>query len=187
MTFNHIPRSRTDRVPRWALLRALVERVPSLHSHRLRGLRTEAGAAMVEFALVLPVFLLLVFVVFDFGRAINYWIDETHLASEGARLAAVNASAGGDIRSYIRDRADTTELREGGTSSISAPLKVCIDFPPDPDDSSTGEVGDPVQVTVSTTYRWMPFIGADVATTEIKGSATHRLERVPSYSEGCLS
>jgi TadE-like protein len=142
---------------------------------------------LVEFALILPVFCLLVFLVFDVGRALNYWIDETHLASEGARLAAVNrVPNGGDLKDYIRAQADTDELREGGTDSVSDPLEVCIEFPVDADGTS-GEVGDPVKVTVSTTYNWLPIIDMPVTSSSLVGSATHRLEREPSYSEGCTT
>jgi Flp pilus assembly protein TadG len=168
--------------------RASYRRVRALHPARRSRRNPEAGAALVEFALILPLFLLMVFLVFDFGRAINYWIDTTHLASEGARLAAVNAAAGGDLKTYIRDQADTKELREGGSRSISQPLKVCVDFPVDPDDGTSRKVGDPVRVTVSTNYTWLPMIDAPVTSSEIKGSATHRLEREPDPSDGgCTS
>jgi Flp pilus assembly protein TadG len=50
----------------------------------------ESGAVLVEFVLVLPLLLVLLFGMLDFGKAFNYWIDETHLANEGARFAAVN-------------------------------------------------------------------------------------------------
>jgi Flp pilus assembly protein TadG len=43
----------------------------------------------VEFALLLPLLLLLVFGIIDFGRAINAQITLTQAAREGARLAAL--------------------------------------------------------------------------------------------------
>jgi hypothetical protein len=45
---------------------------------RLR-LRDESGAALVEFALILPVFALILFGALDLGKAYNYWIDENAL------------------------------------------------------------------------------------------------------------
>src|SRR5438477_9560363 len=53
-------------------------------------LRQEDGTSLVEFALVLPLLLLLLLGMLDFGKAINYWLDDTHLANEGARFAAVD-------------------------------------------------------------------------------------------------
>jgi Flp pilus assembly protein TadG len=49
----------------------------------------DRGAAAVEFALLFPVLLLIVFGIIDFGRALNAQITLTQAAREGARLAAV--------------------------------------------------------------------------------------------------
>jgi len=49
----------------------------------------DRGSVAVEFALLLPVLLLLIFGVIDFGRAINDQITLTQAAREGARLAAL--------------------------------------------------------------------------------------------------
>lgn len=49
----------------------------------------DRGAAAVEFALLLPVLLLLVFGIIDFGRALNAQVTLTQAAREGARMAAL--------------------------------------------------------------------------------------------------
>ena len=54
------------------------------------GTGEERGVALVEFALVAPILLVILLAVLDFGKAFNYWIDETQLASAGARWAVVN-------------------------------------------------------------------------------------------------
>jgi Flp pilus assembly protein TadG len=51
--------------------------------------RRDRGATAVEFALLLPVLLLLLFGIIDFGRALNAQITLTQAAREGARLAAL--------------------------------------------------------------------------------------------------
>ena len=53
------------------------------------NLPRDRGAAAVEFALLFPVLLLIVFGIIDFGRALNAQITLTQAAREGARLAAV--------------------------------------------------------------------------------------------------
>ena len=45
---------------------------------------------MTEFALIVPVFLLIVAGMLGFGRALFYWIDANHLANETARWAVVD-------------------------------------------------------------------------------------------------
>jgi TadE-like protein len=53
----------------------------------------DRGSAAVEFALVLPVLLLILFGIIDFGRALNAQIELTGAAREGARLAALGYSS----------------------------------------------------------------------------------------------
>jgi Flp pilus assembly protein TadG len=54
---------------------------------------TEAGQSLVEFSLILPVFLLLLFALVDFGRGFYTWLVVTNAAREGARAAAVQSDA----------------------------------------------------------------------------------------------
>src|SRR5207244_9999308 len=91
----------------------------------------ESGVALVEFALVLPLVLILLLGMIDVGKAVNYWNDETHLANEAARYAAVNKNPGpqSTLNQSILNQADSTELRTGGTSSITSPATICIWFP----------------------------------------------------------
>jgi hypothetical protein len=91
----------------------------------------------------------------------------------------------GTLQDYIQGQANTLELRDGGTPSIPAgdEAEVCISFP-----LGSSNVGDPVQVTVTATYHWLPFVGNRISSTAvtISGSATMRLEAPPTnYSAGC--
>ena len=57
---------------------------------RLRRDRRGRGQALVEFALVIPIFLLLLVAIFDMGRAVFAYNTLTNAAREGARMAIVN-------------------------------------------------------------------------------------------------
>jgi hypothetical protein len=146
----------------------------------------ERGQALVEFALVLPLLLLLALGMLDFGKAYNYWNDATHLTAEGARFAAVNRKPdpanAQSLQQQILDQADTTELRQGLPSPAIAPAKVCIEFP-------NGQAyGDPVRMRMTFTYHFLPFIGSEVGflTRTIESTTVMRLEAVPTtYSAGC--
>jgi TadE-like protein len=155
----------------------------------LRRLRDERATALVEFALVAPLLFLVVFGMIDFGKAFNYWLDENHLAAQGARLAAVNNTSpsgtcldgslppGPPLLGYIKCNADSSELRQNAT--------VCVSFP----DGNTNST-HPVKITVSTNYTWLPIIGSvfGAATTSITGDATMRLEANSSLTDGeCTS
>ncbi len=54
--------------------------------------RRERGQAMVEFALLLPIFLIVLFLIIDFGVGISRWVVVTNSTREGARIGAVGAS-----------------------------------------------------------------------------------------------
>lgn len=51
------------------------------------GKRSQQGAAAVEFALILPIFLLLLFGMIEYGWILTNQIVLTHAVSEGARAA----------------------------------------------------------------------------------------------------
>ncbi len=53
----------------------------------------EKGQALVEFALLVPIFLILLFAIVDFGMGFYSWITVTNSAREGARIGAVQATA----------------------------------------------------------------------------------------------
>ncbi|HET9083769.1 MAG TPA: TadE family protein, partial [Candidatus Limnocylindrales bacterium] len=59
-------------------------------SHLRRQRAWERGQALLEFALVLPIFILLLVAIFDLGRAVFAYNTLTNAAREGARMAIVN-------------------------------------------------------------------------------------------------
>jgi Flp pilus assembly protein TadG len=54
-----------------------------------RGKRAARGQGLVEFALILPVLLLIMLAILDFGRAIYAYSVVSNCAREGARYASV--------------------------------------------------------------------------------------------------
>ena len=128
--------------------------------------------------LVLPLLLLLLMGMLDLGKAFNYWIDETHLAHEGARFAAVNKNPGpgASLQESIKSQADSAELKDA--------LEVCISFP----GAGGAVVGEPVEVRVSSNYTFLDFIAdrLDVTDKTISSTSTMRLERPPTnLTAGC--
>ena len=61
---------------------------------RFRRLTGDRGAAAVEFALVVPILLLLVFGIAEFGRAYNIQTTLSGAAREGARTMALQNDVG---------------------------------------------------------------------------------------------
>ena len=70
--------------------------------------RGERGQSLVEFALIIPFFLIVVFAVADFGLGFRAWITVTNSAREGARLAAVTCATDSASTSDVQTRAVDT-------------------------------------------------------------------------------
>lgn len=69
---------------------------------RLGKLRDrQSGAALVEFAVLAPLLLLLVLGIVEFGWKFGQFNDVRHAVREGARFAAVNAGSDSDIADAV--------------------------------------------------------------------------------------
>lgn len=154
-------------------------------SNAIRGiLRDERGTALVEFALLLPVLMLVLVGILYFGRAMNYDEQETHLVNEAARYATVDqvpAGAIGSLGQWVRSQVDSSELANG-TGSVSG-TQVCIGYGP-----GGTAVGQPVTVTMKFTFSWVPVLKITVASTTIQRTATMRIEASPTdpfFAAGC--
>jgi Flp pilus assembly protein TadG len=77
----------------------------------------EGGAAAVEFALILPVLLLLVGGVVDLGNMYYNQILMSNAARDGARLIASNPATGGWSSTYIQTRIANSASPVGVSSS----------------------------------------------------------------------
>lgn len=112
-----------------------------------KKLRSETGAVAVEFALVLPILLMLVLGIFEFGRAFNMQVSLSEAAREAARYAAIHQSDTGYNNSAAQDAgvaaAPTVGLSRGN---------VAIAF--------TGSAPCTVNVTVSYSTPWMTGLPA---------------------------
>jgi len=122
--------------------------------------KDESGQAAIEYALVLPFVILVLFVLVNFGFLYNYWNNEQHLASVAARFAAVgvNPDTSKSFKAAILAQADASSLTNNAT--------ICVSFP------NGRAIGSPVTVDVA--YQYTPFQGFPAVT--LHGKATHRLE-----------
>jgi hypothetical protein len=127
----------------------------ALHRHRIGR---EHGQSLVEFALVLPIFLVLFFAVIDFGSAIFTYNSLTNAAREGARLAVVNQ----DEDSIIARAKAQVSIAELNLPNVEVDFyQAATDGRPDTSrPCSPAAVGCLAVVTFEATYRPLtPIIG----------------------------
>jgi Flp pilus assembly protein TadG len=128
--------------------------------------RDESGQAAIEFALVLPLLLGLLFMITEFSRAYNAYNDVNQMAADGARMAAVGRYPGS--AALISSEGDTKAVRDGATAVVSYPSGAC-------------KVGDPVRVTVAVPITFLKFLPLlDVPAKTLTGHAEMRLEAAPA-------
>jgi Flp pilus assembly protein TadG len=113
--------------------------------NRLRRRTASRGVAAVEFAIVAPIFFMLVIGIIEVGRAIMVQQVLINASRVGARRAAMLSSTEADVLAAV------TEFTSGvGVSSVTATVS------PDPE---TAEGGTSLTVSTSVSYAdvsWMP-------------------------------
>ncbi|HEX6328346.1 MAG TPA: TadE/TadG family type IV pilus assembly protein [Jiangellaceae bacterium] len=122
------------------------------------GWRADRGAVMVELALVLPVLLMLLVGIIEFGRAYNLQLTLQSAAREGAREAALGRELG-EVETAVRDSA-RPHLLDAGAVDLSQ--------------ATCPEVGDAqavVEVTETFTFG-IPFV--DLADVDLTGRGAMR-------------
>jgi Flp pilus assembly pilin Flp len=117
--------------------------------------RRQDGAAAVEFALLLPLLVLLLFGFIQFGTAFNSRIQATNAAREAARLAVIgiddfdNLGGGDSFWEVVRDKAGVATINNcsfvtdnvvGGqlTVTFEFPIDLVIPFLPSPPSFQAG-------------------------------------------------
>ncbi|MGH8998037.1 MAG: TadE/TadG family type IV pilus assembly protein [Acidimicrobiia bacterium] len=153
---------------------------------RLARLEDERGANLVEFALVLPVLVALVFGIVEFGIAYNSNLELRSGSREGARLAAVDngcsvtpaSCSGFDATGRRNALVADTRARMAGLADPSE-IGVDISFP-----DGAAQAGDDVRVCVyhaiDSATGMFPFLNGTV----LESVAVMRLEQDATFVAG---
>jgi len=107
---------------------------------------TRVGASAVEFAIVAPIFFLVVLGIIEFGRMSMVQQVITNAAREGARIAVLDGSTNTKVTNRVNDY-----LSAGSVNGATVTMT--------PDPPSTAGFDDPVSVSVSVPFdnvSWLP-------------------------------
>lgn len=117
----------------------------------LKKLSSDRGASMVEFGLLLPILVLLLFGIIEFGRGYNAHITLTHAAREGVRTLAITKDAG---LAAARTREAATSL---DPALIGVTTTACVS-------------GDPTNLTATYPFAYdIPLFGTGTVTITAQG------------------
>jgi Flp pilus assembly protein TadG len=116
----------------------------------------DRGAAAVEFALLLPVVLLLLFGIIDFGRALNAQITITQAAREGVRLESLGQTVATVQSRTVTAAAPGLTLPTGDVAPTLNPTTgspaTCL--------AGMGAAGTDAVVTVTYTFSYLTPVAA---------------------------
>ena len=112
------------------------------------------GAAAVEFALILPLFFLLIFALIDFGRMFFVQVSITSASREGVRLSSLYSAGIPDIQSVVTlvnssapTAATISQLTSGATLTVTQTS------------CNLTSTTENTTVLVATTFRWLLPVG----------------------------
>jgi len=114
--------------------------------HRLAAFARETrGAEVVEFALVLPLFLFLAAGIIDMGFLFNNYQTLTNAAREGARVAIVPGATDNDIRDRVKQYLQADGMNPDSVTTTITPVQINL----------PGGIVNGVKVHVAYPYNYM--------------------------------
>jgi len=129
-------------------------------SEAKRGMRSERGGVAVEFAIILPILMLLVFGIIDFGHAWYMKQIVINASREGARYGtrytgSVPNALYPSISDYILNTSTQNSNRGGvGLRSLLPDANPEVPTPTGTGYTSINPPGQPLSVTVKATKHW---------------------------------
>lgn len=141
----------------------------------------DRGAAVVEFAIVVPLLLTLVFGIIEFGWTFGQHLDVRHGAREASRLVAVDylprsvdpsTVSAADHAAYIVDATcDRMDLADDSDVTLSL-------------DGGGGTVGEFVEVTVKSELQTITgWFDAILGSKELESTVSTRVEQEATWAE----
>jgi Flp pilus assembly protein TadG len=132
--------------------------------HKKLSLKNQNGQTMVEFAIAIPVLLLVVFAIIQFGILFHNYVTLTDAVRAGGRQGAVARHLPSGREAAVEDR-----VRNSAVNLDQAELDVDVDASPAWDQGA--------DVTVTATYPYkIDLLGFVIAEGDLESTATERIE-----------
>lgn len=147
----------------------------SARASRRRGLTAgepDCGAALVEFALLVPLLVILLLGIVEFGVALSQQLDVRHGAREGSRLVAVDH--GGSSAALVAETCGRMDL--AGDTSVNISLS-----------GAGGAIGDEASVQVIAPLDTVTGFFDALLPSTLSSRVRVRIEQTPSWSNGVFA
>ena len=139
------------------------------HTVIRRHTQRQDGQAVVEFVVILPVLLLVLIAIYQFGQVFVNYMDVTSAAREGARKAAVSRAAGS---CSVVDGLAITAAKGAGSDLNSSNLNVTVNRT-----CTNNTYAQSSDVTVTATYPYsINIMGVVVSSGTLTSATTMRVE-----------
>lgn len=150
---------------------------------RRRAAEPKQGQTLVEFALILPIFVLVLVGIFDLGRAVYVFNTLNNAAREAVRVAIVNQNC-----TAIGNEAESAAVSVGidwnaalGCNAAANDVEIRFlqpDYTATAPCSATPRMGCIVEVTVQYEYTAAtPIVGNIIGVLNLEGSSRQPIER----------
>ncbi|HVD91769.1 MAG TPA: TadE/TadG family type IV pilus assembly protein [Vicinamibacterales bacterium] len=93
---------------------------------KMKRIRNEKGAALLEAAITVPIILLISVGIFEFGRAYQTWQVLTNASREGARMAVITGSTDAAVTQRVRDYMQAGSLPNYATAPVTIQRNVAL-------------------------------------------------------------
>jgi Flp pilus assembly protein TadG len=155
----------------------------------LRGLRNEDGQSVVELAFVMPLVLLFLFGIIDFGLALNAQNSDTNVANLAVRTASVVGNSNPKCQGTTEASLTAWVRCMAAATGAPTPSYVCVADISGGTPSANFVTGDAMKVEVQSNFSWLKMITKRVAGLQstIGASATMRIEQPPATGNTFLS
>jgi Flp pilus assembly protein TadG len=143
-----------------------------------RRLRSERGAELIEFALVLPLLLFIIMGLIDFGFLFQRFEVVTNAAREGARMAVLPGYVTADVTARVN-----SYVSSGGLATTSTNPSVAVTNVTIPTGGGPVMQGKQVVVTYNSPYLFLGplagWFGGSFTSANLTGKAIMRDELAP--------
>ena len=122
--------------------------------------RSKRGQSLVEIALILPILLIILFGILEFGRVFHSYLVITHAAREGARYGIISKDVD-EIKQKVQDASpgitlNLSDIDVNPSTNLTAgvPLTISVEYQVDLFTPVLGDIiPNPVPISTSTTMR----------------------------------